>query len=347
LQEPQPDKQQQKQQPGKQFQRQPYTLHGLFAQQEAQEQQQQLHGMVVTPASSTQAALPDGALSDPNEALNPTASRRSSRRGRPGGSSRPLEQQQQPDPQLQQLMTQFQPFVQALQKIARQQQQQQQQQASRRSQQQGTSFEKQQQQKAAAEAEAQWRSSSSSSSSAGLPGDGSTGLQQQREQHIKAPGRTSRLLELFGVQEQVEAGAGAAEGSAAVPGMSALRISQDAADALSAQPSQAKSAAQRLAQMLMQQQQHQARKKHQQPPQDDADNTAAAEQAAEAAADAATPAQLLPSAVPAAGTTRIYLPAPPLAEASSAADRQPLRLLSIRQQEQLRKEARAEAIRKV
>jgi hypothetical protein len=55
----------------------------------------------------------------------------------------------------------------------------------------------------------------------------------------------------------------------------------------------------------------------------------------------------LASAVPQAGTTRIYLPAPPLAQASSAADRQPLRLLSIRQQEQLRKEARAEAIRKV
>jgi hypothetical protein len=304
--------------------------------------------MVVTPASSSQAALPEGALSNPNEALNP---KRYSKPGRPRGSSKPLEQQQeqqqqQLDPQMQQLLTQFQPFMQALQKIARQKQQQQQQQQGLRKQ--------QKQQDRPAEADMQWRSSSSGATLP--PAELPTGLQQQREEHIKAPGRTSRLLELFGVPEQVAAASeeGAGTAAAAGSGMSAVRISRDAADALSAQPSQAKQAAQRLAQMIMQQQQA---RKQQQAQQATGDTQEEAEQAAEQAADAeaeaesadadTAPGQLLSSAVPAAGTTRIYLPAPPLTQASSAAERQPLRLLSIRQQEQLRKEARAEAIRKV
>ncbi|KAF6255088.1 hypothetical protein COO60DRAFT_1641801 [Scenedesmus sp. NREL 46B-D3] len=360
LQEPQRDKQKQKQQQGKQVQRQFSSLHGLFGQQETQQQ----HGMVVTPAGSGQAVLPEGALSDPTEALNPSSRR--SRRGRPAGSSMQLEQlQQQPDPQLQQLMTQFQPFMQALQKIARQQQQQQQkqQQASRRSQHRPPGQNVQQQEAAAADVEARLGSSPSST---GLPAQADVELQQQREQHIRAPGRTSRLLELFGVQEQAAAAAEGAAGAGGVgtsaSGMSAVRTSREAADALSAQPSQAKQAAQRLAQMIMQQQQ--ARKQQQQqqsatkqPPAgansaavEQAPDTAAAAAAADAdgsTADAEQPGQVLTSAVPQAGTTRIYLPAPPLAQASSAADRQPLRLLSIRQQEQLRKEARAEAIRKM
>ncbi|KAF6256152.1 hypothetical protein COO60DRAFT_1640988 [Scenedesmus sp. NREL 46B-D3] len=359
LQEPQRDKQKQKQQQGKQVQRQFSSLHGLFGQQETQQQ----HGMVVTPAGSGQAVLPEGALSDPTEALNPSSRR--SRRGRPAGGSMQLEQlQQQPDPQLQQLMTQFQPFMQALQKIARQQQQQQQkqQQGSRRSQHRPPGQNVQQQEAAAADVEARLGSSPSST---GLPAQADVELQQQRGQHIRAPGRTSRLLELFGVQEQAAAAAEGAAGAGGVgtsaSGLSAIRTSREAADALSAQPSQAKQAAQRLAQMIMQQQQ--ARKQQQQqqsatkqPPA--GANSAAVEQAPDTAAaaaadadgstaDAEQPGQVLTSAVPQAGTTRIYLPAPPLAQASSAADRQPLRLLSIRQQEQLRKEARAEAIRKM
>jgi hypothetical protein len=311
-------------------------MHKLFALQEAQEQQkQQAQGMIVTPAGSEQVSLPEGALSNPNEALNPSSRR--TKRGRPakGGSSitQPEQEQQQPDPQLQQLLAQFQPFAQALQAIARQQQQQRQQQLSRRSKQELSA------QTATTAAEAQPRSSSSS---AGLPVQEQAGLQQQREQHIKAPGRTTRLLELFGTPEPVPA---------------------PIADPLIVQPSQAKQAAQRLAQMIMQQQQ-QARKQRQRQQPGDAQEDAAAEGTAGPAAAAAAQAHaadsavdappahgaagdVLASAVPQAGATRIYMPAPPLSEASSAAERQPLRLLSIRQQEQLRKDARAEAIRKV
>eukprot|EP00775_Hariotina_reticulata_P010173 gene10173-10333_t len=46
-------------------------------------------------------------------------------------------------------------------------------------------------------------------------------------------------------------------------------------------------------------------------------------------------------------STRIYVPVPSITQASSAAERQPLRLMSIRQQQQLRQEARQEAINRV
>jgi hypothetical protein len=339
LQDTSDDKQQQQQQKpqGKHKQRVSSMHYNLFALKEAQEQQkQQAQGMTVMPAGSEQASLPEGALSDPNEALNPS-SRKRSRRVRSSSNTQLEQEQQQPDPQLQQLLMHFQPFAQSLQKIARQQQQQQQQQQALRSSNRGPSA-----QRAASDAEQELRSSSSSSS-AGLPAQEHSGRQRQREQHIKAPGRTNRLLEIFGAQEPVPA---------------------PVADPLTTEPSQAKQAAQRLAQMIMQQQQARKRQQTQQPTDaaaaqegTDADAAAAAAHAPDSssaanpaggtAGDVASPGQVLASAVPKTGTTRIYLPAPPLAQASSAADRQPLRLLSIRQQEQLRKEARAEAIRKV
>lgn len=296
-------KQQPKQQKPPQAQRQRVELHQLFAQQ-----QPLLGSTRVTPASGD-AVLPEGALADPNKALNPPARRESAGRPRRTWQQEQQQQHEQHDPQLQELVAQFQPFARSLQKVAQRQKQQ------------------QLQQLPCADS-----SGLSSGGASMLQEDTAGRRQQRREQHIRS--RTSTLIELFGVQQKPD---------------SMRRLYPDSVDTLAAQPEAAKDAAQRLARMLMQQQQ-QARKLEQQAA------TEAAEAAAEAAAgevtfnpDAATaakPSRASGSTLP-QGTTRVYVPAPSIQQASSAAERQPLRLLSIKQQEQLRKEARAEAIRKV
>lgn len=280
----------------------------LFQQQSHAAQQ----GMVVTPARSA-ATLPADALSDPQEALNPTAQH--ARRGRPISST-------SMDAEQQQLLAQFEPFSQSFQQVA--------QQLATRQQQPNSSSSSQA--SAAAQAEAAWRSSS----------DTQRGSKRSKGNQK----RTNRLIELFGMPSDQSQTTGSDTASA-----SARRVALEAPDTLAQQPTQSRLAAQRLASLLMQQQQQRKQKRQQvaeqdeQQQQDESQEQAAAAQ--QTGASKERPVRLLPTAVPQQGTTRLYVPAPSVNEATSAADRQPLRLLSIRQQHQMRQEARQQAIQKV
>jgi hypothetical protein len=124
------------------------------------------------------------------------------------------------------------------------------------------------------------------------------------------------------------------------------RVSQDAP-----LPAASKAAAQQLANLLLEQRQRaqQARKQQQQP-----GDAAAAAADGEGEGDdhqlsgsTGLRTQLLSASSQHKGLTRIYVPAPPLAAATSPADRQPLQLLTMRQQQQMREQARKAAIKRV
>jgi hypothetical protein len=106
-------------------------------------------------------------------------------------------------------------------------------------------------------------------------------------------------------------------------------------------PEAAKRATQQVSRLIATRQQQQQLLRQQQSP--EAAAAAAAEDAVQqdAGTDISGPkAQQL-------GLTRIYTPAPPKGAEASEANRQPLRFMSLRQQQQLREEARRAAVLKV
>eukprot|EP00878_Enallax_costatus_P017849 GHUV01018756.1.p1 GENE.GHUV01018756.1~~GHUV01018756.1.p1 ORF type:complete len:619 (+),score=225.47 GHUV01018756.1:2470-4326(+) len=261
----------------------------------------------VVAPATNEVALPAAALSDPSEALRPRT-RRLRHSGAPGTEQRP-----QPP-------AEFEPFAQSFQQVA--------QQLAAKQQQGGRTADPQA--SAAAQAEAAWRSSSNSE-------------QRDSKQHKGSKQRsTGKMLELFGVDSDSSTAYGTAAPLSTA--MTARKVDAQTPDTLAQQPSQSRLAAQRLANLLMQQQQ-QRKLQHQQ--QEAVLQDQQQQEVEQQGSSTQQPARIIPPSVPQQGATRLYMPAPSVNEAASAADRQPLRLLSIRQQQQMRQEARQQAIQKL
>ena len=112
-------------------------------------------------------------------------------------------------------------------------------------------------------------------------------------------------------------------------------------------PVQAKAATQNLAFLLAAQQQRMQQSQQMQQQQQQQQQRGEEQAATQPAGQHAVDARLVGGRVQQPGMTRIYLPAPAKSAATSEAQRQPLQVLSLRQQQQMREEARRAAVQKV